>query len=526
MRTVEAQLAVCSTPRSAPRRSGSTSRRRRACCAPRRSSPTGRCPGSTRRPSTASPCAASTCAPRPRSPSSCPWWARSRPGPGSRTGCSPARRCGSPPARRCRRWPTPSSRTTTHRPRPGRGHRAPRPVTVSACRRPAFVRRVGEDVPAGDVAVRRGAVRRRRPGGPAGRGRAQQGARPPAPAGLGDLGRRRARRRSTARPAPGQVADVNSLRAGRRRPGRRGRGRAPASVRRRRGAREVGRAGPLARSEIVVLAGGVGGRWGSEVQDALVGPRRPRHHPRRHAPRLRAGLRPARPGRRADVPAPREPAVARSSRSRCWCGRCIRAALGRQELHRREVSASLLSPVTSPHGRRSYLRGRLLRDAGTADYLAQPLGSSGSHLLSSLAEANCLIVIDEDATEVGLDAPGAVSLPRATRMTRVPTPWAGPVAGRHPGWPARPGPVEGARGPSSSCGPCGSARRPGVVAPSGIRDEEHLAPWEPTLAGPLGGAQRASRSGRRGGRAARDGPARARRCRSRSRGRRVRRPGR
>ena len=87
----------------------------------------------------------------------------------------------------------------------------------------------------------------------------------------------------------------------------------------------------------------------------------------------------------------------------------IRLALGRQELHRREVTASLLSPVTSPPGRRSYVRGRLLRDRGTGDYLAQPLGSSGSHLLSSLAEANALIVLDEDTTEVGMDAPVRVS---------------------------------------------------------------------------------------------------------------------
>ena len=41
--------------------------------------------------------------------------------------------------------------------------------------------------------------------------------------------------------------------------------------------------------------------------------------------------------------------------------------------------------------------------------LAQPLGGSDSHLLSSLAEANALIVIDEDTTEVGMDAPVRVS---------------------------------------------------------------------------------------------------------------------
>jgi molybdopterin molybdotransferase len=78
----------------------------------------------------------------------------------------------------------------------------------------------------------------------------------------------------------------------------------------------------------------------------------------------------------------------------------IRAALGRPSLHRRKVSARLLSPLTSTRGRRGYLRGRLLRDTNTEEYLVQPLGTGGGHLLASLAEANCLIVVDEDTTEV------------------------------------------------------------------------------------------------------------------------------
>jgi molybdopterin molybdotransferase len=87
----------------------------------------------------------------------------------------------------------------------------------------------------------------------------------------------------------------------------------------------------------------------------------------------------------------------------------VRLALGRPELHRREVTARLLSPVASRPGRRSYVRGQLLRDRATGDYLAQPLGTAGSHLLSSLAEANALIIIDEDTTEAGLDQPVRVA---------------------------------------------------------------------------------------------------------------------
>ena len=61
--------------------------------------------------------------------------------------------------------------------------------------------------------------------------------------------------------------------------------------------------------------------------------------------------------------------------------------------------AAKLMPDAS---RRGFLRGQLLRDSGNDDFLLQPLGTSGSHLLASLAEANCLAVVDEDVTDVGV----------------------------------------------------------------------------------------------------------------------------
>ena len=78
----------------------------------------------------------------------------------------------------------------------------------------------------------------------------------------------------------------------------------------------------------------------------------------------------------------------------------IRSALGRENPHRRSVTANLLSPVSSTAGRRGFLRGQLLRDPEFDSYLVQPVGTSGSHLLASLAEANCLIEVDPDVTEV------------------------------------------------------------------------------------------------------------------------------
>ena len=65
-----------------------------------------------------------------------------------------------------------------------------------------------------------------------------------------------------------------------------------------------------------------------------------------------------------------------------------------------QITARLLSPIASVKGRKGYLRGQLLRDETNGEYLAQPLGMSGAHLLASLAEANCLILVDDETTEI------------------------------------------------------------------------------------------------------------------------------
>ena len=80
----------------------------------------------------------------------------------------------------------------------------------------------------------------------------------------------------------------------------------------------------------------------------------------------------------------------------------IRLAGGR-EPHRRTMQARLTSPISSQPGRRGYLRGRLLREQATGDYVVQPLGTSGTHLLSSLTDANALIIVPEDVTEATVD---------------------------------------------------------------------------------------------------------------------------
>jgi molybdopterin molybdotransferase len=77
----------------------------------------------------------------------------------------------------------------------------------------------------------------------------------------------------------------------------------------------------------------------------------------------------------------------------------IRLMLGKRRLERRTVTATMRQQVSSPAGRRQYRRG-LLHRAADGSYSCEPVGGAGSHLLASLARANCLVVIDEEVTEV------------------------------------------------------------------------------------------------------------------------------
>ena len=262
----------------------------------------------------------------------------------------------------------------------------------------AFVRRTGEDVQTGDVAVRRGAAI----------GSAQVGL-------LAAVGRDKVLVHPRPRvsvisvgdelldvdrtPGQGQVYDVNSY--------------ALAAAARDAGA-EVTRVGivdsdpkrlrevvegRLLLSEIVVIAGGVGGSAGAEVRATLA--------ELGDVDVTRVGMQPGSvqgfgrlgPDQVPTFLLPGNP-VSALVVFEVLVRPLIRSALGKTNPHRRSVTASLLSPVNSTSGRRGFLRGQLLRDPNNGAYLVQPLGTSGSHLLASLAEANCLVVVDEDVTEV------------------------------------------------------------------------------------------------------------------------------
>ncbi len=57
-------------------------------------------------------------------------------------------------------------------------------------------------------------------------------------------------------------------------------------------------------------------------------------------------------------------------------------------------------PLTSPAGKRQFLRGTYDAEAGTVT----PVGGAGSHLVAALAHADALLVVPEDTTLV---EPGA-----------------------------------------------------------------------------------------------------------------------
>ena len=264
----------------------------------------------------------------------------------------------------------------------------------------AYVRRTGDDVQPGDIAVRAGAII----------GAAQVGL-------LAAVGRDRVLVHPRPRlsvmsvgselvdvsrtPGNGQVFDVNSY--------------ALAAAGRDAGA-EVTRVGiasidpkelrevvegQLNRAEVVVIAGAVGGAAAEGVRSALsplgeMDIDRVAMHPGSVQGFGQLGpegvptfLLPANP-------------VSALVVFEVMVRPLIRLSLGKRQSMRRIVEARTLSPISSVAGRRGYLRGQLMRDQDTDDYLVQVLGAPGpsSHLLATLAEANCLVIVPSGAEQI------------------------------------------------------------------------------------------------------------------------------
>ncbi|RBY95210.1 molybdopterin molybdenumtransferase [Blastococcus sp. TF02-8] len=261
----------------------------------------------------------------------------------------------------------------------------------------SYVRRTGDDVAQGDPAVQVGT-----PIGPAqisllaavGRDRVLVRPRPrvavlSAGTELVDV---------STTPAPGQLVDVNSyaLAAAARDAGADAyrSGVLPTEPRRLSEVLES----QLLRSDLVLISGNVAGGGFDMVQEALaqLGEMRFRQVAMHPGPAQGFG----RLGR-DEVPVicvPGEPVAALVS-FEVFVRPAIRLMLGKRQLFRRTVQAISGQQLLSPLGYRQYLHGSVMRhpDGG---YVVEPVGDATDALLARTARANCLIVIDEDVTEV------------------------------------------------------------------------------------------------------------------------------
>ncbi|MDX2358000.1 gephyrin-like molybdotransferase Glp [Dietzia sp. PP-33] len=264
-----------------------------------------------------------------------------------------------------------------------------------------YVRRVGDDVQPGDVAVRAGSII----------GPAQVGL-------LASVGRAKVLVHPKPRmsvisvgdelvdvdgqPGTGQVYDVNSyaLTAAGRDAGADVHRVGIASTEPSR-LREV-LEGQLVRSELVVVSGAAGGEATTRIRQVMeelghIEVNRVAMHPGSVQGFGRLG--------RDEVPTfllPSNP-VSALVVFEIMVRPLIRIALGKRQPMRRTVRARTVAPISSVEGRRGYLRGQLMRDTDTGEYLVRALGGaqgSSTHLLASLAEANCLVVLDPDVTAV------------------------------------------------------------------------------------------------------------------------------
>jgi molybdopterin molybdotransferase len=74
----------------------------------------------------------------------------------------------------------------------------------------------------------------------------------------------------------------------------------------------------------------------------------------------------------------------------------IRTMLGADMIQRPDRMATMTEGMQSPGAKRQFARGHLDRAAGTVT----PVGGQGSHVVGGLAQANCMIVINEGVSSV------------------------------------------------------------------------------------------------------------------------------
>ncbi|AZA13090.1 gephyrin-like molybdotransferase Glp [Corynebacterium choanae] len=155
-------------------------------------------------------------------------------------------------------------------------------------------------------------------------------------------------------------------------------------------------------SEVIVLAGAVGGEGAIQIQQVIaeIG----------NLDTTRVAMHPGSVQGIGMITKPRVPVFLLPSNPvsalvvfEVFVRPLIRLALGKRNAERRIVQARTVTAIDSQPGRRGYLRARLMRDAQTGDYLVECLsGVDGApaHLLAGMGEANALIRIPEEVTSV------------------------------------------------------------------------------------------------------------------------------
>jgi molybdopterin molybdotransferase len=71
---------------------------------------------------------------------------------------------------------------------------------------------------------------------------------------------------------------------------------------------------------------------------------------------------------------------------------------GHTQLERPQISVRLLDRIQSD-GRESYVRAVVGRN-GAGEYVAETTGSQGSHIMTSLVQANALLIVPEGVKDV------------------------------------------------------------------------------------------------------------------------------
>ncbi|MEU3274646.1 gephyrin-like molybdotransferase Glp [Saccharomonospora sp. NPDC006951] len=78
--------------------------------------------------------------------------------------------------------------------------------------------------------------------------------------------------------------------------------------------------------------------------------------------------------------------------------------LGHTGTDRQHVRARLTEALRSPSGKRQFRRGYYTQSQGQVTGVVGPRGGPGSHLLAAFTQANCLIVLPEEVTEAAADS--------------------------------------------------------------------------------------------------------------------------